>query len=204
MAMTARMQREVEALIAAAVTAGGPAADQARAVAALLKPSAPRKAKAVNTAQRSFWDEPTGAPWRITPDTYVRCSHFNVSAMRAAVCLERQVARFPGGNRMGDGSIKQKTASIYPYCGSGQCVEGAAYKAAMPPGYEPKLKTNPGHVFYKPDLNVQRRKRRVAMMSRPEGEPPDLDHPPGSQHRDEVDLADPDIQFILDGGGSSE
>jgi hypothetical protein len=55
---------------------------------------------------------------------YFECTRFGRCRMEVRTCLLRQGAKWPGGNRLKDGSVREKRAAIHPYCASGECGQG--------------------------------------------------------------------------------
>jgi hypothetical protein len=90
----------------------------------------------------------------------VRCDHFSCT-LPARQCVMRQEARWPGGNRRGDGTVVPKRAGVHGYCSSGVCDQGAEYRTRLV-GFEP-----PRHSFYRDDSRAQHRARRMVYLSNP-------------------------------------
>jgi hypothetical protein len=133
----------------------------------------------------------------LQPDDPVRCDFFDAT-LPAAVCLARQRARWPGGNRWGDGSVRARKAAIFGFCGSGLCAQGAGYAARTV--YDPSADWSRGrYKFFRPDAGEQRRRRREWIRERAE-EVPTIDTPPGGVKRaPPLDLADPEVLELLGG-----
>jgi len=147
------------------------------------------------------WDAREGLPPRLLASDHVACPHFHVRCMPLTTCLERQEARWPGRNKLGDGTLRDKRAAVYDYCRSGLCPEGNAYRRATPRGWEPTLAANPGRMFYRTDAHDQHVARRAWYLSRTGPdlcEPPDIDHPPGWGEPHSVRRAEEDFVRLDD------
>jgi hypothetical protein len=107
---------------------------------------------------------------RLKPTDPVRCDHFGCSALPIKTCLDRQGAKWPGGNRWGDGSVKAKKAGIHPYCSSGQCEQGKGYAEQVQVGWTARR-----FKFYRDDTPAQRLARKRFIRTRPDGEVPFID-----------------------------
>ena len=134
---------------------------------------------------------------RMEPTACVACAHFNTKTMPLKVCLERQSATWPGGNKWKDGTVRAKKAGVHPYCRSGQCVQGKEYAASVVVGFSvPRFK------FYRDDTPLQRKARKVYIRSRPDGEVPMMDLPAGAgspiefEDSREIDITGEDLQEL--------
>lgn len=122
----------------------------------------------------------------LEPGDPVRCGHYDC-VLPVKVCLQRQDARWPGAGRK---------APIYAYCGSGRCGQGAGYRRLTRylPAEEWRSRSksrSPRYQSYRGDAGAQRRRMRLQALSRPEGEVPTIDYPPGGPERaPPLDLAD--------------
>jgi hypothetical protein len=121
----------------------------------------------------------------------VRCDFFDCT-LPARECLKRQAAKWPGRNRMKDGSTIARRAGLDEYCASGLCEQGKGYRERLP-GYIP-----PAFRFYRPGSHEQRVARRKWIRSNLDVVP-DMDHPPGSSETklESLGLPDPDLGIPL-------
>jgi len=212
-ALPAAVERDLVGVLEA-VAAGRRPREAARALLALVR-AKPRAARQRPTVQlwlfrvdadcAPWWADRT-SPFRIAsaagalrPDDLVACSHYHCRLL-VRVCVQRQIAKWPGGNRCADGSVKAKRAGIHAFCFSGACQEGKDHRERS--GYQPEVEWSKGAFsFFRPGSGEQRRRRRELLLSTPEVTP-DLDHPPGSiETGPAVDLEDEDVRDILTGRG---
>jgi hypothetical protein len=84
----------------------------------------------------------------------VPCDRF-CAKVTVKACLQRQAARWPGGNKLADGSVREKGAGVHAYCASGQCEQGKDYRARCP--WIPEDFWSKGRFrFFRPDVLKQR------------------------------------------------
>ena len=181
------LSRDLAALLAMAERSGPPALqvgarrfNEALVARAAAEPF-PRGPPRSQLSLRLWSMRPDGTlePWRgrLGPHVCVACDHFGSPGRPALVplrtCLQRQDMRWPG-----------KRAAVYDYCGSGDCSQGADYRAraacSATGGWVPKSK---GGQFLHPNMQLQSKRRRIHLLSRPAGEVPTIDDPPGAPAR---------------------
>ncbi len=193
MGLSAAAQREVVGLLEA-VAAGRRPREAARVLLLRLQGRARKPRRDVSTdqlwlfrldAERSPWwaDQarqfrPAPALGPLRPDDLVTCTQFQARLL-ARVCIQRQLARWPGGNRFKDGTVREKRAGVHPYCSSGSCTEGVDHRART--AYDPEADWSKGrYTFFRPGSGEQCKVRRQLLLSIPELTP-DIDHPPDLQ-----------------------
>lgn len=212
MGLSAAAQREVVGLLEA-VVAGRRPREAARALLLRFRPR-PRKPPR-DTATDQLWLfrlDAECSPWwadqarqfrpapelgPLRPDDLVLCAHFQCRLL-ARVCIQRQLARWPGGNRMKDGTVREKRAGVHPFCSSGICADGAVTRSRT--AYDPEADWSKGrYTFFRPGSGEQRAIRRQLILSTPE-QVPDIDHPPGQQPVQAPDTEDvDDIRDTVEG-----
>lgn len=141
----------------------------------------------------------------IRENDLVQCDRY-ACRLLLRVCLQRQDAKWPGGNRKKDGSVVAKKAGIYEFCASGTCAQGVEYRKRS--GYDAgeawaagSKRGSAAYQFFRKDVGDQRKKRRTHIRSNLDMVP-DLDHPPGQPERVQVEPDDAeDVREILRGGG---
>ncbi len=115
---------------------------------------------------------PAGPVWETD---YFRCAHFSSCLVDVKTCMLRQGAKWPGGNRLKDGSVREKKAKVHPYCGSGKCDQG--HDLAMRCAFRPESVWTKGrYKFYRPDSHLQREAAKKLRAEAPpeEGERAEL------------------------------
>lgn len=131
----------------------------------------------------------------LSPNDAVACDRYE-AVIPLKTCLQRQAARWPS-----------KPASIYPYCGSGKCAQGAEYRvrAAYSAAEDWAGKSKAGkssYQFFRKDAGLQRKRRRLQALSQPVGEVPSIDRPWGARPAaDPGDLTDSDVPELLSSAG---
>ena len=206
MGLTAAAERDLVMVLEAVAAGRRPRAAAARLLAAVRTLARPTPRAAHADQLWLFRLDADGAPWwqdqgrrfrpapalgPLRPDDLVTCSHFRCRLL-VRVCLQRQVARWPGGNRLKDGTVREKRAGVHPYCFDGACVEGAAHRERS--GYQPKDDWSKGRfTFFRPGSGEQRAARKEQLLALPELTP-DIDHPPGASGAGPaVDLEDAEV-----------
>jgi hypothetical protein len=106
------------------------AEDVLAAVTRAFEP-APKKAVRQFALRLRVLNPTTGIPVPTAPERgtvfetdFFVCTHFGNCLTEVRHCLERQGAKWPGGNRMRNGSVKEKHAGVHPFCSSGKCEQG--------------------------------------------------------------------------------
>lgn len=211
---SAAVERDLVGVLEA-VAAGRRPREAARALLALVqaRPRRPRRPASPASQMWLFrldsdcspwWTDPT-RPFRPAPaagplraDDLVACDHFRCRLL-VRVCLQRQAARWPGGNRLKDGSIREKRAGVHAYCFAG-CDQGKGYRDRT--DYRPEEAWSKGRFsFFRPGSGEQRAARRAQLLAEPELTP-DIDHPPGAPEACALDLEDAQaIRDTVEGRG---
>ncbi len=191
--MTAALERDLDAILAMAARSNSPmlAVGAERYKRALGDRKKPKEEPKPRGPQLELWTaRADGAleAWRgrLAPDATIRCDHFNAPVLPLKACLERQNARWPGGNKWGDGKVRAKKAGIHRYCSSGKCEQGKEYAASVSEGWAPKK-----FKFYRDDTPEQRRAMKKYIRSLPEGSSPVIDA--AGEEPEVLDFEEPDL-----------
>lgn len=101
----------------------------------------------------------------LAPETSMTCDRYGCT-MAVRHCLERQAARWPGGNRWKSGAVKSKRAPIYDWCGSGRCEQGGQIAALC--AWRPESTWSKGRYrFFADSVPVQRQRMRALDLEDP-------------------------------------
>ncbi len=97
---------------------------------------------------------------------YFRCMRFGDCLTEVRTCLLRQGARWPGGNRCKDGSVREKKAGVHPYCASGSCEQG--HDLFVRCAFRPEAVWSKGRYrFFREDSHEQRERAKKLRMETP-------------------------------------
>lgn len=104
---------------------------------------------------------------------FFRCTHFGNCLTEVRHCMERQGARWPGGNRLKSGAVREKKAAIHPYCASGRCEQGTDLRERCT--FRPEDVWSKGRYrFYREDTLDQRKAMKAYDAERPASERAEL------------------------------
>ncbi len=150
-----------------------------------------RKSKRAATSRGKVSNLPSGP--LLDADAVVACERFRGRKIPLKACLRRQKATWTG---------RGAEAAIYPECAA--CSQGAAYAARTT--WTPEIdwgkrskRGSPSWQQYRPDLHLQRQRRRQWIRERPDDEVPTIDTPPGRmEHPAPLDLNDATTRDYLD------